>query len=86
MGFFDKLKQGLTKTRDADFPEKVNNVFATFVKVDEELFEELEEALITADVGMETSMYIIETLLRPRQKGAYRGCGRRKGQIAGDNC
>ena len=61
MGFFDKLKQGLTKTRDA-FSEKVNNVFAAFVKVDEELFEELEEALITADVGMETSMYIIEEL------------------------
>lgn len=68
MGFFDKLKQGLTKTRDA-FSEKVNNVFATFVKVDEELFEELEEALITADVGMETSMYIIETL-RDRVKKA----------------
>lgn len=61
MGFFDKLKQGLTKTRDA-FSEKVNNVFAAFVKVDEELFEELEEALITADVGVETSMYIIEQL------------------------
>ena len=56
MGLFDKLKQGLTKTRDA-FSEKVNNVVATCGKVDEELFEELEEALITADVGMETSMY-----------------------------
>lgn len=44
-------------------------MFATFVKVDEELFEELEEALITADVGMETSMYIIETL-RDRVKKA----------------
>ena len=68
MGFFDKLKQGLSKTRDA-FSEKVNTVFATFVKVDEELFEELEEALITADVGMETSMYIIEEL-RDRVKKA----------------
>lgn len=61
MGFFDKLKQGLAKTRDA-FSERVNNVFSAFVKVDEELFEELEEALITADVGMETSMYIIDRL------------------------
>lgn len=68
MGFFDKLKQGLSKTRDA-FSEKVNSVFATFVKVDEELFEELEEALITADVGIETSMYIIEEL-RDRVKKA----------------
>ncbi|MBE7027115.1 MAG: signal recognition particle-docking protein FtsY [Ruminococcaceae bacterium] len=61
MGFFDKLKQGLEKTRTA-FSERVNDVFGAFVKVDEELFEELEEALIMADVGMETSMYIIEKL------------------------
>lgn len=61
MGFFDKLKHGLTKTRDA-FSERVNDVFSAFVRVDEELFEELEEALITADVGMETSMYIIGQL------------------------
>lgn len=61
MVFFDKLKNGLEKTRSA-FSEKVNNVFAAFTKVDEELFEELEEALITADVGMETSMYIIDCL------------------------
>lgn len=61
MGFFDRLKQGLTKTRDS-FSEKVNNVFSVFTKVDEELFEELEEALIMADVGMETSMYIIDRL------------------------
>lgn len=61
MGLFDKLKQGLTKTRDA-FADKVNDVFKVFVRVDEDLFEELEEALITADVGVETSMYIIEQL------------------------
>ncbi|MBQ4160736.1 MAG: signal recognition particle-docking protein FtsY [Clostridia bacterium] len=61
MGFFDKLKNGLTKTRSA-FSEKVNQVFAAFTKVDEDLFEELEEALITADVGYETSMEIIDTL------------------------
>lgn len=61
MGFFDKLKQGLGKTRDA-FSERVNDVFKAFVKVDEELFEELEEALITADVGVDTSLYIIEAL------------------------
>ena len=61
MGLFDKLKKGMTKTRDA-FAEKVNEVFKAFVKVDEELFEELEEALITADVGVETSLYIIGEL------------------------
>lgn len=61
MGFFDKLKSGLGKTREA-FSDKVNNVFKVFVKVDEEFFEELEEALIMADLGVETSCYIIEEL------------------------
>lgn len=61
MGFFDKLKQGLKKTSQA-ITSHVNNVFSTFVKVDEELFEELEEALIMADLGVETATYIIEEL------------------------
>ena len=61
MGFFDKLKQGLSKTKES-FNEKINNVFKNFRKVDEELLEELEEALIMSDVGMETSMKIIENL------------------------
>lgn len=61
MGFFDKLKQGLTKTKES-INDKINNVFKNFRKVDEELLEELEEALIMSDVGMETSMKIIENL------------------------
>lgn len=61
MGLFDKLKKGLGKTRDA-FSERVNTIFSAFVKVDEELFEELEEALICADVGFETTEYITEEL------------------------
>ena len=61
MGFFDKLKAGLQKTRNA-VSEQVNNVFKVFVKVDEDLFESLEEALIMADLGVETSTYIIEEL------------------------
>lgn len=61
MGFFDKLKQGLSKTKAA-FAEKVDNVFANFRKVDEELMEELEEALISADVGVNTSVEIIDRL------------------------
>ena len=52
MGFFDKLKAGLKKTSEA-ITNQVNNVFSTFVKVDEELFESLEEALIMADLGVE---------------------------------
>lgn len=61
MGFFDKLKQGLSKTKNS-FDEKINNVFSNFRKVDEELLEELEEALIMSDVGVETSTKIISNL------------------------
>ena len=61
MGFFDKLKQGLGSTKEA-ISEQVNQVFKVFIKVDEEFFEELEEALIMADLGAETSAKIIETL------------------------
>lgn len=61
MGFFDKLKSGLSKTRDS-ISTQINNVFSTFVAVDEDLFEELEEALIMADIGVETSTYIIDEL------------------------
>ena len=61
MGFFDKLKNGLTKTRES-IAKQVNNVFSVFVKVDDELFENLEEALIMADIGVETSTYITEKL------------------------
>ena len=66
MAFFDKLKQGLTGTRNA-IKEKIDNVFSAFRSVDEELFEELEEALIMADVGATASMEIIESL-RERTK------------------
>ena len=61
MGFFDKLKQGLSKTKQS-FNDKVNNVFSAFRKVDEDLLEELEEALIMSDVGVETSTKIIANL------------------------
>ena len=61
MGFFDKLKNGLSKTKTS-INEKINDVFSTFRKVDEELLEELEEALIMSDVGMETSEKIISQL------------------------
>ena len=71
MGFFDKLKNGLTKTRES-IAKQVNNVFSVFVKVDDELFENLEEALIMADIGVETSTYIIEKL-RHRRKPCKRG-------------
>jgi len=61
MGFFDKLKDGLSKTKDA-FNDKINVVMSNFRKVDEELMEALEEALILSDVGTITSAKIIENL------------------------
>ncbi len=61
MAFFDKLKASLTGTKEA-IKGKIDNVFNMFKSVDEELFEELEEALIMADVGAETSIEIIDTL------------------------
>jgi len=64
MGLFDKLKKGLEKTR-TQLSERTFDVMKIFRKVDEALFEELEEVLIMSDVGYETSDEIIERL---RQK------------------
>ena len=61
MGFFDKLKNGLNKTKKS-FDEKINNVFSSFRKVDEDFLEELEEILIMSDIGMDTSVKIINHL------------------------
>ena len=61
MGFFDKLKNGLNKTKTS-FDEKINNVFSSFRKVDEDFLDELEEVLIMSDIGMDTSIKIISSL------------------------
>ena len=61
MVFFDKLKNGLNKTKTS-FDEKMNDIFSNFRKVDENLLEELEEALIMSDVGANTSATIINNL------------------------
>ena len=61
MGFFDKLKQGLMKTKNA-IVDKIDGLFKSFVRVDEDLFEELEELLISADIGVNTTMEILDEL------------------------
>ena len=58
MGFFDKIKQGFKKTSDA-VSQSLDSVFAAFVKIDADLLEELEEALILSDVGAATSAKIV---------------------------
>ena len=59
MGFFRKLKEGLAKTRKG-ITERIDQVLVSFGKVDEELFEELEEVLVTADLGVDTAIRIID--------------------------
>ena len=61
MGFFDKLKSGLAKTKNAVFSQ-VDSILKSFVKVDEALLEELEEALICSDMGMECAEKVIDEL------------------------
>ncbi len=61
MGFFEKLKSGLKKTKDA-LLKPVNDLFASYDKVDDDFFEELCDLLIMADVGVETSDYLVNEL------------------------
>lgn len=68
MGFFEKLKQGLAKT-SKNISSKIDSVLAAFGKIDEDLFEELEEALITADIGVDTTLKIIDTLRKDVRQG-----------------
>lgn len=66
MGFFDKIKNGLKKTRDS-MVTRVEQVINSFTKIDEDFFEELEETLILCDIGVQTSTRICD-LLRQRIK------------------
>ena len=61
MGFFDRLKSGLTKTRD-NFVSGIDSLFSGFSEIDEDFYEELEEILIMADIGVNTTDRIIEDL------------------------
>ncbi len=61
MGFFDRLKGGLAKTKNAVLGQ-VDNILKAFVKVDEDLLEELEEILICADMGFETTEEVMDEL------------------------
>lgn len=61
MFFFDKFKKGLEKTKKT-VSESINNAFKVFRKIDDELYDELEEAMILSDMSMESSEYIISEL------------------------
>ncbi|WP_177504038.1 signal recognition particle-docking protein FtsY [Anaerosinus sp.] len=61
MGFFDKLKKGLEKTRQS-FTEKIEQIIVGYAKIDDEFLDELEEALIMADVGVKTTDYLMKEI------------------------
>lgn len=67
MGFFDKLKTGLNKTKES-LNTKINNVFSNFRKVDEDFLKELEEVLIMSDMGVDTSVKIVNNLRKRIKK------------------
>ena len=71
MGFFEKLKNGLFKTKNA-IVAKIDNLFKAFHKVDEELFEELEELLISADIGVNTTEEILDELRDRVKENRYK--------------
>lgn len=61
LSFFKRLKSGLTKTRN-EMGVKINTILGQYVKIDDELLEDLEDTLISADVGMDTTMKLIDNL------------------------
>ena len=73
MGFFDKLKDGLKKTRD-NITHRIDQLLVSMGKIDEDLFEELEEILITSDVGVDTTLKIVQGLQRQGEKGKGHQC------------
>jgi fused signal recognition particle receptor len=81
-GFFDKLKSGLSKTK-TNFTDRITEILNGTVSIDEDMYEELEEILITADIGVETSMYIIDKLREKireekiKEPGEVNGCLKR---------
>ena len=71
MGFFDRLKSGLSKTKNA-IVNKIDDIFKALHKVDEELFEEPEELLISADIGVSTTEEILDTLRDAVKENRYK--------------
>lgn len=74
MGFLAKLKEGLAKTKNAIFG-RIDALLKHFVKVDEDLLEELEELLITADVGVNTTEEILDRLREEIKEGRLKDPG-----------
>ena len=82
MGFFDKIKEGLRKTKEAA-ASNVNAVLATFRKVDEEMLSELEDSLILADLGAELAMQTVDEL---RDRARLKDLGENQAAIKAELC
>ena len=61
MSFFEKLKRGLSKTKNAVVGQ-INELFKSFVRIDEDMLDELEELLFTSDTGASTTEYVLDEL------------------------
>ena len=71
MGFFDKIKAGLAKTRDA-IGATLGNVFSGFSEIDDDFYDELEESLILADLGVDTATTAVERLRKVIRQEHYK--------------
>jgi len=80
MGFFDKIKKGLEKTKTL-FTEKIESVVKNFRVVDEDLLEELEEALILSDLGAETAIEVVDRLRDEVKAGKLKEAEEVKGSL-----
>ena len=80
MGFFEKLKNGLFKTKNA-IVNKIDGLFKKFARVDEELFDELEELLIEADIGVNTTEEILDELRDTVKENRIKEADEVKGEL-----
>ena len=80
MGFFDKIREGIKKTKDS-MMQKVERVIHSFTKIDEDFLEELEETLIMSDVGVQTSEDIVERLRKKIKETGATDTGVVKGML-----
>ena len=73
-GFFGRLVEGLTKTRN-NIVSGIDSIFSGFSAIDDDFYEEIEETLIMGDLGIQTTMSIVEDLRREGEGAAYQGAG-----------
>ena len=77
-GFFSRLVEGLTKTRDS-IVGGIDSVFSGFSAIDDDFYEEIEETLIMGDLGIQTTMAIVEDLRKKGKRKPHQGSGRVQG-------